>query len=146
MTHVVTPGLAVTYIRSTAEHAPATIIGRSTREEGFIHLKYMRASFISPKIVRMTILCQGIGSLNPPCLSTRTRSDRHFPDQAGACARGGGGCLVGLKCLALSAQTPPSTMHSIAGQMGENCMKRVHVLQRGSIVIGGGSSIKKIEF
>ena len=26
----------------------------------------------------------------PPCLSTRTRSDRHFPGLAGACARGGG--------------------------------------------------------
>ena len=26
----------------------------------------------------------------PPCLSTRTRSDSHFPDLAGACARGGG--------------------------------------------------------
>ena len=26
MTNVVTPGLAVTYIRSTGEHAPATII------------------------------------------------------------------------------------------------------------------------
>ena len=24
----------------------------------------------------------------PPCLSTRTRSDRHFPDLAGACAKG----------------------------------------------------------
>ena len=29
----------------------------------------------------------------PPCLSTRTRSDRHFPGLAGACARGGGGYL-----------------------------------------------------
>ena len=27
----------------------------------------------------------------PPCLSTKTRSDRHFPDLAGACARGGRG-------------------------------------------------------
>ena len=27
----------------------------------------------------------------PPCLSTRIRSDRHFPDLAGACARAGGG-------------------------------------------------------
>ena len=26
----------------------------------------------------------------PPCLSTRTRSDRHFADLAGACAMGGG--------------------------------------------------------
>ena len=42
MTNVVTPGLAVTYIRSTGEQAPATIIGRSTRGEDFIHLKYMR--------------------------------------------------------------------------------------------------------
>ena len=42
MSNVVTPGLAVTYIRSTGEHAPATIIGRSTRGDDFIHLKYMR--------------------------------------------------------------------------------------------------------
>ena len=28
-------------------------------------------------------------ALAPPCLSTRTRSDRHFPDFAGACTRGG---------------------------------------------------------
>ena len=35
-----------------------------------------------------------------PCLSTRTRSDRHFPDLAGACAKGGGGTirpLLGLR-------------------------------------------------
>jgi hypothetical protein len=36
--NVVTLGLAVTYTRSTGEHAPATIIGRSTRGEDFIHL------------------------------------------------------------------------------------------------------------
>ena len=32
-----------------------------------------------------------------PCLSTRTRSDRHFPDLAGACARGGGGVAINAK-------------------------------------------------
>ena len=42
MTNVVTPGLAVTYIRSTGEPAPATIIGRCTHGDDFIHLKYMR--------------------------------------------------------------------------------------------------------
>ena len=61
--NVVTPGMAVP--RSTGEHAPATLMSRSTRWEIFIHLKYMRASFTSPKILWMTILCQGIGSLNP---------------------------------------------------------------------------------
>jgi hypothetical protein len=34
--------LAVTYIRSTGEQAPATVIGRSTCGEDFIHLKHMR--------------------------------------------------------------------------------------------------------
>ena len=38
MTNVVTPGLAVTYIRSTGEQEPATISGRSTRGDDFIHL------------------------------------------------------------------------------------------------------------
>ena len=42
MTNVVSPTLAVTYIRSTDEQAPATIIGRSIHGEGFIYLKYMR--------------------------------------------------------------------------------------------------------
>ena len=42
MTNVVTPGLAVMYIWSTGEHAPATIIGRSIRGDDFINLKYTR--------------------------------------------------------------------------------------------------------
>ena len=42
MANNVTPGLAVTYIRSTREHAPATIIGPSRHGESYIHLKYMR--------------------------------------------------------------------------------------------------------
>ena len=37
----------------------------------------------------------------PACLSTRTRSDRHFPDLAGACARGGGGLQQGTFCCAI---------------------------------------------
>ena len=41
MINVVTPGLAVTYIWSTGEHVPATIIGRSTCGDDVIHLKYM---------------------------------------------------------------------------------------------------------
>ena len=45
MTNVIIPGLAVTCIRSTGEQALATIIGRSTREDDFIHLKYMRNVF-----------------------------------------------------------------------------------------------------
>ena len=68
MTDVFTPSLVVRYLRSTIEQAPATIIGCGN---DFIHLKYMgnghgfRASFGSPKISLMTILCQGIGSLIP---------------------------------------------------------------------------------
>ena len=39
----------------------------------------------------------------PPCLSTRTWSDRHFPDLAGACARGGGrGTTVRLQRVVLN--------------------------------------------
>eukprot|EP00670_Eutreptiella_braarudii_P006805 CAMPEP_0174280678 /NCGR_PEP_ID=MMETSP0809-20121228/974_1 /TAXON_ID=73025 ORGANISM="Eutreptiella gymnastica-like, Strain CCMP1594" /NCGR_SAMPLE_ID=MMETSP0809 /ASSEMBLY_ACC=CAM_ASM_000658 /LENGTH=133 /DNA_ID=CAMNT_0015373711 /DNA_START=252 /DNA_END=653 /DNA_ORIENTATION=+ len=42
MKNVAIAGLGVTYIRSTGEHAPATIVGPSTRGDDFIHLKYMR--------------------------------------------------------------------------------------------------------
>ena len=68
MTNVVTPNLAVTYIWSTGEHAPATIIGRYTRGGYLIHLKYMRNGherehhapfdhvFTSPKILWMTVV------------------------------------------------------------------------------------------
>ena len=42
MANNVTPGLAVTYIRSTGEHVPATIIGPSRHGDNYIHLKYMR--------------------------------------------------------------------------------------------------------
>mmetsp|Transcript_72063 Transcript_72063/g.120885 ORF Transcript_72063/g.120885 Transcript_72063/m.120885 type:complete len:97 (-) Transcript_72063:41-331(-) len=42
MAHVATPGMAVTYIRSTGEHVSATIIGPSTRGDDFFHVKYMR--------------------------------------------------------------------------------------------------------
>ena len=41
MKNVAIAGLGVTYIRSTGEHAPATIVGPSTRGDDFIHLKYM---------------------------------------------------------------------------------------------------------
>ena len=62
-------GLAVTYIRSTGEHAPATIISRSTRGEDFIHLKDMRSGHEIENHapfdhVLFLILCQKIGSLN----------------------------------------------------------------------------------
>ena len=42
MAHVATPGMAVTYIRSTGEHVSATIIGPSTCGDDFFHVKYMR--------------------------------------------------------------------------------------------------------
>ena len=42
MAHVATPGMAVTYIRSTGEHVSATIIGPSTRGDDFFHVKYIR--------------------------------------------------------------------------------------------------------
>ena len=42
MANNVTHGVAVTYIRSTREHAPATIIGPSCHGDNYIHLKYMR--------------------------------------------------------------------------------------------------------
>ena len=42
MKNIAIAGLGVTYIRSTGEHAPATILGLSTRGDDFIHLKYMR--------------------------------------------------------------------------------------------------------
>ena len=69
MKNVAIAGLGVTYIRSTGEHAPATIVGPSTRGDDFIHLKYMRnghewTSFTSPKILLMTVLSPKIGSLN----------------------------------------------------------------------------------
>ena len=34
--------MAVTYVRSTGEHASATIIGPSRHGHNYIHLKYMR--------------------------------------------------------------------------------------------------------
>ena len=42
MKNIAIAGLGVTYIRSTGEHASATIVGPSTRGDDFIHLKYMR--------------------------------------------------------------------------------------------------------
>ena len=113
--NVVTLGLAVTDIRSTGEHVPATIIGRSTRGEDFIHLKYMRNEHEIEKLAEICLhivfLCpvativlrvrygQVFGTcfllVAPPCLSTRTQSDRHFRDLVGACARGGGGGVTG---------------------------------------------------
>ena len=42
MKNVAIADLGVTYIRSIGEHAPATIVGPSTRGDDFIHLKYMR--------------------------------------------------------------------------------------------------------
>ena len=49
----------------------------------------------------------------PPCLSTKTRSNRHFPNLAGACARGGGGgnrkvaCRTVNRKVARQVNTPP---------------------------------------
>ena len=42
MADVATPGMAVTYVWSTGEHAPATIVGPSTGGDGCFHVKYMR--------------------------------------------------------------------------------------------------------
>ena len=121
---VITPGLAVTYIRSTGEHAPATIIGCSTCGEDFIHLKYMRngheiehhAPFDcvlfpirspspSPGFWDMLSFGTVHRAVAPPCLSTRTLFDRHFPDLAGACG-GGGGTFAGPLCMADAALRP----------------------------------------
>ena len=41
MKNVVIAGLGVTFIRSTDEHAPSTIVGPFTRGDDIIHLKYM---------------------------------------------------------------------------------------------------------
>ena len=114
MTNVVTPGLTVTYIRSTGQHAPASNIGCSTCWEDVLDLKYMRngheiehhAPFDrvlfpirspspSPGFRDMLSFGTARCAVAPPCLSTRTQSDRHFPDLAGACARRGGGYMLG---------------------------------------------------
>ena len=42
MANNVIPGLAVTYVRSTEEHALATIIAPSRHGDNYIHLKYTR--------------------------------------------------------------------------------------------------------
>mmetsp|Transcript_62087 Transcript_62087/g.103088 ORF Transcript_62087/g.103088 Transcript_62087/m.103088 type:complete len:87 (-) Transcript_62087:26-286(-) len=42
MVNVAIAGMAVTYIRSTGEHVPTTIIGASTRGDDFFQVKYMR--------------------------------------------------------------------------------------------------------
>eukprot|EP00670_Eutreptiella_braarudii_P022806 CAMPEP_0174346394 /NCGR_PEP_ID=MMETSP0811_2-20130205/2103_1 /TAXON_ID=73025 ORGANISM="Eutreptiella gymnastica-like, Strain CCMP1594" /NCGR_SAMPLE_ID=MMETSP0811_2 /ASSEMBLY_ACC=CAM_ASM_000667 /LENGTH=48 /DNA_ID= /DNA_START= /DNA_END= /DNA_ORIENTATION= len=42
MNKVAIAGLGVTHIRSTGEHAPATIVGPSKHGDDFIHLKYTR--------------------------------------------------------------------------------------------------------
>ena len=47
----------------------------------------------------------------PPCLSTRTRSDRHFPDLAGACARG-----RGVPSLTTNPLPPDPWMHASDGR------------------------------
>ena len=44
MADVAIAGMAVTYIRSTGEHVPTTIIGASTRGDDFFHVKYMGMS------------------------------------------------------------------------------------------------------
>ena len=49
MTNVVTPGLAVTYIRSTSEQAPASIISRSTCGDDFIHGHVFEGKLYSTK-------------------------------------------------------------------------------------------------
>ena len=67
MAHVATPGMAVTYIRSTGEHVSATMMKcrlcGPKRAMGLGALAMcLRASFTSPKILLMTVLSQGIGS------------------------------------------------------------------------------------
>jgi len=42
MVNVAIAGMAVMYIRTTAEHVPATIIGPSTHGDEFFHVKYMQ--------------------------------------------------------------------------------------------------------
>ena len=93
--NVVTCGLAVTYIRSTGEDAPATIIGCSTHGEDFIHLKNMRDGheiehhapfdrvlFLirspspSPGCRDMLSFGTAVHTVAPPGLSTRTKRRR----------------------------------------------------------------------
>ena len=86
-TFPLTPGLAVMSIWSTGEQAPATIFGCG---DDFIHLKYMRnvhglrASFISLKILLMTVLSQGIGSL-PPFQNLKPSLLQSLPQLASMC-------------------------------------------------------------
>ena len=42
MNKVAIAGLGVTYMQSTGEHAPATLVGPSMRGDDFIHLSYTR--------------------------------------------------------------------------------------------------------
>ena len=84
MANNVIAGWAVTYVWSTREHAPATIIGLSRHGDNYIHLKYMRngkppvvfrdwgmilrTRCTSQRMLWMISLCQRKGSPNV-CLS-----------------------------------------------------------------------------
>ena len=48
-------GMAVTHIRSTGEHVPATIIGPSTRGDGFFHVKCMRNGHVLSIVLLWTV-------------------------------------------------------------------------------------------
>ena len=120
MKNVANAGLGVTYIRSTGEHAPATIVGPSTRLErvsipyplmgskdmrtmlNFAYTLCSSALFVSDVLgvgVRAGFLCAvslcGARRVQArACLSTGTPCDRCFSDLGRACARGGGGCDI----------------------------------------------------
>ena len=71
-----------------------------------------------------------------PCLSTRTRSDRHFPDLAGACARGGRGNPKG-------EGTTPSTMFKsgwTCALAAKQCERHLQKGAEGAGIVNGVSS------
>ena len=103
--------------------------------EDFIHLKYMRngheiehhAPFDrvlfpirspspSPGFWDMLSFGTTRWAVAPPYLSTRTRSDRHFPDLAGACARGGGGWLTANRWRLPSVLSVKHQQHTAVGR------------------------------
>ena len=80
MTTVVPPSLAVMYIRSTGEQVPATIIGRSTRRDDFIHLKYMRNGHEVEHHAPLDCVLFSIGSPSPsPSEKQRNRKPKPIP-------------------------------------------------------------------
>ena len=146
------------YIRPTGEHAPATIISCSTCGEDFIHLKYMRNGHEIERHAPFDCVLFPIHSPSPspgfrdmlsfgttrravasPCLSTRTRSDRHFPNLAGACARGGGGLRVqGEQHILAAARSSSSGRQeqqaASSKQVGQKCFFASPCLKTGTQV------------